>query len=456
MISRINLISILRNLVTFICSFITSLIIVRNIGNSKFYTEFIIFTSYGATFLFLSGALKETILYCNKGNTLFIYAVKQKIVFYKKQIIYSFIILFAVVLSLIFFLIRDPMISVIICVHIFSFYISETIQFTSVLTDQVSDLINFRLFASIFVLIITWIALKFGFNLVLYFNILFNTVIPLIFYLRLNRGSVEKTGENSILIFNFKLFLLIAGQYLITSFFTFVERFLFSKSIIDLNSYSISFGLTQNLSAIFLSYLTIESYSRFIKEEYKEKTILNNCILLFFILLPFCLICTTQIEPFIFQLFSSEKNTYIFISDLSLSFGITIWAVPAMAIQTMLARYLMSINKIDVFIKASLVTAIMGILLIGAAYLSNHHSYLRYCWMISQNIGLIIMLILGLNQSFSLNVIKRFLFLFILLIIIGVITPFLFATSNLIFNSIEILLCLLMSYLCIRFFLQKI
>ena len=411
MISRINFISILRNLLTFICSFITSLIIVRNIGNSKFYTEFIIFTSYGATFLFLSGALKETILYCNKGNIHFIYAVKQKFLFYKKHIIYSFIILFALVLSLIFFLIRDPFIALLICTHIFSFYISETIQFTSVLTDQVSDLINFRLFTSIFVLIITWVALKLGFNLVLYFNILFNTLIPLILYLKLNRRSVEKTDENSILNFDFKLFILIATQYLITSFFTFFERFTFSKSIIDLNSYSISFGLTQNLSAIFLSYLTIESYSRFIKEEYKEMTILNNCISLFLILLPFCLICTTQIEPFISQLFASENNTNIFLSDLSLSFGITIWAIPAMAIQTMLARYLMSINKIDVFIKVSLATSIIGILLIGSAYLSNHHSYLRYCWMLSQNIGLIAMLILGLKQSLSLNV---FLFQYLL------------------------------------------
>ena len=75
------------------------------------------------------------------------------------------------------------------------------------------------------------------------------------------------------------------------------------------------FGLTQNLSAIFLSYLTIEFYSRFIKEEFKEITILNNCIFLFLILLPFCLICTSQIEPFIYQLFSSEKNTYIFSYD---------------------------------------------------------------------------------------------------------------------------------------------
>jgi hypothetical protein len=172
--------------------------------------------------------------------------------------------------------------------------------------------------------------------------------------------------------------------------------------------------------------------------------------------LPFCLIGTTQIEPFIFQLFSSEKNTYIFITKISLSFGITIWAIPAMAIQTMLARYLMSINKIKVFIKTSLFTAIMGILLIGAAYLSNRHSYLRYCWMISQNIGLIAMLILGLNRSFSLNVIKSFLIPTMLLILIGVSTPFLFATKSLWFNLIEIFLSLFLSFLCIILFYKKL
>ena len=122
MISRKNLIPILINLVTFLCTFLTSLIIVRHIGSSKFYSNFIVFTSYGATFLFLSGALKETILYCNKENPQFLYAVNKKIISQKRRIVYALVILFIVVLFFLNLLIRDSFISLLICLNIFSFY----------------------------------------------------------------------------------------------------------------------------------------------------------------------------------------------------------------------------------------------------------------------------------------------------------------------------------------------
>ena len=115
MITRKNLLPIVINLVTFLCAFLTSIIIVRQIGTTKFYTNFIIFTSYGATFLFLSGALKETILYCNKENRQFIYAFKQKIISQKKKVIFALLISFLLVLFFLYLLIRDPFISFLIC-----------------------------------------------------------------------------------------------------------------------------------------------------------------------------------------------------------------------------------------------------------------------------------------------------------------------------------------------------
>lgn len=455
MISKLNFLSIIRNLVIFAFNFITSLIIIRNLGSSKFYSEFIIFSSYGATFLFLSGALKETILYCNKGNLHFLYAVNQKILFYKKRIISYLTILFVIVLFLVNLLVPDPLISLLICTHIFSFYISETIQFTAVLTDQVADVINFRLFTSFFVMIITWISLQFGFNFILYFNILLNTLMPLFFYLRIYRVPVSINPKYLIFEFDYKLFILLSFQYFLASTFTFFERYLFSKSTEDLNSYSITIGLVQNLSAIFLSYLTMKYYSMFIKENHSEISIFRNALFIFLILFPFCLMVAIQNEPFIQLLFDSQNNSKGFLSDVSSSLGITIWAIPAIAIQTMIARYLMSLDKIYVFIKTALVTSIFGILLIGAAYLLNYHSYLRYCWMISQNIGLIVMIILGLNKSFSINLFKVFLPPFILLLITGICVQFMFSASNFIFNSIEILLYFLMSFLCIWFFFKK-
>jgi hypothetical protein len=277
----------------------------------------------------------------------------------------------------------------------------------------------------------------------------------LFLYLRINQGKEPKTLENPMIRFDYKIFIFIAFQYLIAASFIFLERFLLSKSTIDLNSYSISLGLTQNLSAIFLSYLTIEFYSKFVKVEFKELIIIKNCFLAFLILLPFCMIGTTQNEPFVKQIFESKENTISFVSDLSLSLGITIWAIPAMGIQTLLGRYLMSMNKINVWIIASSVSSMIGIILILAAFLSDNHSYLRYCWMITQNISLFIMLVLGLKNSTFFFKFNAFFYAFILLFFIGLVTPYLFLKNNLFFNSVEIILYLIFSLPVLMIYYKK-
>ena len=307
---------------------------------------------------------------------------------------------------------------------------------------------------SIVVLFLTWLGLNNNYYLVIYISLLINTLLPLILFLRLNKQSILE-GHDEKINFNWILFFIISVQYFFSSIFTFTERYFMQKSDVDLNSYTISLGLVQNLSAVFLSYVTIKVYSIFIKNRYDESLILRYSAYILILLLPICLTVSLQNEPFINLIYGSKNNSEIFISNISSSIIITIWAIPAMAIATIIARYLMSINKIRLVIMSSIIVTPVGILAILIIYYFFDQNYLRYCWMISQNLTLGVILILGLKQSFSIQSFTKILSPLLITTIICLSTSKVFETQNLVFNFLEMILTLILLLSCIWLFKRK-
>ena len=454
MITKNNLSSIGLNIGTFISTFITSLFIVRKIGDTTFYSDFLVFTAFTGTFLFLAGSLKESILYSNKDNPNFLQSLRYIIFKNRKWVVICTLLLLLSMFSFVSYFIPDTFISFILCSHILAFYLSESIQFTSVITNQVDQVIHFRFMTSIVVLFLTWLGLNNNYYLVIYISLLINTLLPLILFLRLNKQSILE-GHDEKINFNWILFFIISVQYFFSSIFTFTERYFMQKSAVDLNSYTISLGLVQNLSAVFLSYVTIKVYSIFIKNRYDESLILRYSAYIVILLLPICLTVSLQNEPFINLIYGSKNNSEIFISNISSSIIITIWAIPALAISTIIARYLMSINKIRLVIMSSIIVTPVGILAILIIYYFFDQNYLRYCWMISQNLTLGVILILGLKQSFSIHSFTKILSPLLLTTIICLGTSKVFETQNLVFNFLEMILTLILLLSCIWLFKRK-
>ena len=454
-ISRDNIISLGANSATFICTFLASLIVAREIGSSQFYSKFVINSSYVATFIFLSGALKETILYCNKENPNFIYTLKASLRQNRFKVISVAILFFLVVFSLIFYFVQDHLISIILFAHISSFYVSEIIQFTSVLTDQVKEIIRFRLISSLIILSITWIALEYNFNHIIYLNLLFNTLFPLVMYLRLKQSENSKQQETNIINFDYSLFCIISFQYLISSFFIFLERYLLDNSAVDVNSYSISIGFIHNLTAIFLSYLTIEFYSKFLKAKHEESFIINLSIITLIIVFPVSLLGSLYNMPFLEKLFLSQNNSEIFISDISDSLSITIWAIPSLTVHTLISRYVMSVDKIHYFIYSSIYGAVCGICFILVVYWFLNDEYLRYGWMLAQNISFIMIFGFTFKKHISSIKIKLILGYIMVLTISNSGISFLFESVNLVHNSIELILSTTVSYFIVKTSLSK-
>ena len=437
MISKNTLSSITINIGTFLSNFFTSLFIVRQIGETNFYSDFLVFTAFSGTFLFLSGSLKEAFLYSNKDNPNFIGSLRFIVLENKNRVALFTLIFFLSIFLLISYSVPDPLISFLLCSHIITFYLSELIQFTSVLTNQVDRIIQFRFTTSILVLFLTWIGLKNDFYSIIYVSLLINTLLPLILFLRIIKHS---TIEKQYLKVKFSkaLFFIISWQYLSSSFLTLTERYFIQKSYVDLNSYSISLGLVQNLAAVFLSYVTIKAYSVFIKEKKDEAIILRYSGYLMILIIPICLTVSLQNEPFINLIYGSRNNSELFLSNISSSIKITIWSIPAMTISTIIGRYLMSINKINIVIISAIIGSTFGILGILIIYYFFDHNYLRYCWMISQNLSLIILLI-GMKQSLWIQIKEIFPLLFVTTIIcFG--TSRVYETEDLLFNCLEMLL----------------
>ena len=204
-----------------------------------------------------------------------------------------------------------------------------------------------------------------------------------------------------------------------------------------------------------MSYVTIKAYSTFIKNRHDESLILRYLAYTVILLLPICLTVSLQNEPFINLIYGSKNNSEIFISNISSSIRITIWAIPAIAITTIFARYLMSVNKMRLVIISSIIVTPVGILAILIIYYFFDQNYLRYCWMISQNLTLGLILILGLKQSFSIQSFTKFLSPLLLTTIICLGTSKVFETQNLVFNSLEMILTLILLLSCIWLFKRK-
>lgn len=450
MITKNNLSSIAINIGTFLSTFFISLLIVRKIGDTNFYSDFLVFTALSGTFLFLSGSLKEAFLYSNKDNSNFLGALRFTVLENKNRVVLYTLIFFFSILIIISYSVPDPLISFLLCCHILSYYLSELIQFTSVLTDQVDQIIKFRFATSILVLFLTWIGLNNNFYSIIYVSLLINTLLPLILFLRINKHSVIEDQYRKIK-FSKSLFFIISWQYLSSSFLILIERYFIQKSYLDLNSYSISVGLVQNLSAVFLSYLTIKAYSVFIKKRQDRAVVLKYSGYLMILILPICLIVSLQNEPFINLMYDSRNNSELFLTNISASTKITIWAIPALIISTIITRYLMSVNKMNIVIISSITGSTSGILGILIIYYFFDHNYLLYCWMISQNLTFAMIVLIGMSQSLSLHSIKKVFFPLLVPTIICFSSSRFFEAEELLYNSLEMLLTvsLILSYLWI-------
>ena len=203
MIIKNNLSSIGLNIGTFISTFITSLFIVRKIGDTNFYSDFLVFTAFAGTFLFLSGSFKESILYSNKDNSNFLQSLRYIIFKNRKRVVIYILLLLLSMFSFVYYFIPDTFISFILCIHILAFYLSESIQFTSVITNQVDQVIQFRFTTSILVLFLTWLGLNNNYYFVIYITLLINTLFPLILFLRLNKQSILEGHDGKINLIGF-------------------------------------------------------------------------------------------------------------------------------------------------------------------------------------------------------------------------------------------------------------